>query len=316
MHRLPFLAAACALTWLLLSPPAAAAEGWQVVEAADRLRISWNREPVADFVFGDRRILRPYFQNVRASDGTQVTRNQPPVQGVDADDHETMHPGIWLAFGDISGADFWRNKGRMEHLRFIAAPAVEADRLTFATECRLLNDGVMLGSITNQFELRAGTQSWLLVWEATFRSETGDLVFGDQEEMGFGVRVATPLAERNGGLITSSTGLKTAKENWGQPADWCDYSGLIEGRRAGVLAMADPGNFRASWWHNRDYGLMVANPFGREAMRQGERSAVVIKRGESMRLRFGARVYSLAPGAHIDAPGAYGEFVRSPRRGG
>ena len=31
----------------------------------------------------------------------------------DLDDHPTMHPGLWLAFGDINGADFWRNKGRV-----------------------------------------------------------------------------------------------------------------------------------------------------------------------------------------------------------
>ena len=27
-------------------------------------------------------------------------------QGTDLTDHETMHPGVWLAFDDISGNDF------------------------------------------------------------------------------------------------------------------------------------------------------------------------------------------------------------------
>ena len=27
--------------------------------------------------------------------------------------------------------------------------------------------------------------------------------------------------------------------------------------------MPAPSNFRTSWWHNRDYGVFVANPFGR-----------------------------------------------------
>jgi hypothetical protein len=30
--------------------------------------------------------------------------------------------------------------------------------------------------------------------------------------------------------------------------------------------MPDPANFRASWFHSRDYGLIVANPFGKKAM--------------------------------------------------
>ena len=69
--------------------------------------------------------------------GVQVTRNHPPVKDVDAVDHDTMHPGIWLGFGDISGQDFWRNKATMEHLRFVKAPTTADGQLRFATECRL-----------------------------------------------------------------------------------------------------------------------------------------------------------------------------------
>ncbi len=115
------------------------------------------------------------------------------------------------------------------------------------------------------------------------------LAFGHQEEMGFGERVATAITEKNGGLITSSTGLKNAKTTWGQAAEWCDYSGTVEGHRLGLTLMADPKNFRPSWWHNRAF---VANPFGREAMKQGARSAVTVKRGEDFHLRFGAAIHS------------------------
>jgi hypothetical protein len=62
--------------------------------------------------------------------------------------------------------------------------------------------------------------------------------------------------------------LKTAKNTWGQPAEWCDYSGSVDGRQIRLTLMTDPANFRPAWWHNRDYGLMVANPFGQEAMNQ------------------------------------------------
>jgi hypothetical protein len=85
--------------------------------------------------------------------------------------------------------------------------------------------------------------------------------------------------------------LKTAKNTWGQPAEWCDYSGTVDGQRVGILLMTDPANFRPSWWHNRDYGLMVANPFGQEAMKQGAKSSVTVQRGEPFRLRFGAAIH-------------------------
>lgn len=284
-------------------------DGFRSSETANRLVISHDGQAVAEFVFQDEKIARPYFANVHAPGGSQVTRNHPPVAGTDAMDHDTMHPGIWLAFGDINGADFWRNKGRIEHVRFTEPPAARDGRLTFATECRLRSaEGRTLCSLTNRFTLTAPSNAWLLVWDAAFRSEDGDFSFGDQEEMGFGARVATAITEKNGGLITSSTGQKTAKATWGQPADWCDYSGVAAGRPIGLTLMADPRNFRPSWWHNRDYGVFVANPFGREAMKQGAKSAVTIKRGEDFRLRFGAAIHR---GAEFSPAVAYREFLES-----
>ncbi|MBM3823472.1 MAG: c-type cytochrome, partial [Verrucomicrobia bacterium] len=287
-------------------------DGFRFTEQPDRLVIAHSGQPVAEFVFRDEKILRPYFSNVHAPGGTKVTRNHPPVAGVDATDHDTMHPGIWLAFGDIGGVDFWRNKGRMEHVRFAEPPTVRGGRLTFTTECRLrAPDGRTICSLTNRFALTAQTNAWLLGWDATFRSEDGDFTFGDQEEMGFAARVATSISERNGGVITSSAGLKSAKSTWGQPADWCDYSGTVDGKPIGVTLLADPRNFRTCWWHNRDYGVFVANPFGRAAMKQGDKSAVIVKRGESLRLRFDAAIHS---GADFDPIAAFESFQRSTNR--
>jgi hypothetical protein len=69
-------------------------------------------------------------------------------------------------------------------------------------------------------------------------------------------------------------------------AQWCDYSGSSAQGRGGITLIPDPRNFRPCWWHTRDYGLMVANPFGRAAMRQGSPSRVTVERGEPFRMRF------------------------------
>ena len=69
--------------------------------------------------------------------------------------------------------------------------------------------------------------------------------------------------------------------------------------------MTASSNFRESWWHNRDYGVFVANPFGRAAMKQGEQSAVTVKSGESLRITFGALMHN---GINIDAAAEYAEF--------
>jgi hypothetical protein len=276
---------------------------FRVEEAADRLTISHDGKPVGEFVFHDEKIRRPFFANLYAPNGARVTRPNPPVAGADAVDHDTMHPGIWLAFGDLNGQDFWRNKGTIEHIKFSSAPQVSEKQVRFSTQSRVVgSDAKELAQLTCDLVVVDMKPSWLIVWKAGFVAGKDGLRFGDQEEMGFGVRMATPLIEKNGGEIKNAKGLVTAAKTWGQPSAWCDYAGTVDGERVGVTLFAGPKNFRESWWHNRDYGLMVANPFGRAAMKQGEQSTVVVPVGETFALQFAVCLHS---GPDHDPAAAY-----------
>ena len=189
--------------------------------------------------------------------------------------------GSWT--GDISGTDLWRNKGRIVHERFSQPPALENGTLRFTTESAMLTaDGKRLASLTSRFALLEKRGAWHLTWEAAITPVTAGFYFGDQEERGLGVRVATGITEKNGGVITSSSGQTTAKATWGQPAAWCDYSGVINGKHVGVMIVPDPANPLPSWWHNRDYGVFVANPFGRQAMKQGPPSRIEVNKGDTI----------------------------------
>ena len=307
--------AAAFVLWLVGAATLSAAEsGFAFSQAAGQVSITHDGQPVATYVFRDDKILRPHFRQLHAPGGIQVTRNCPPVAGRDATDHDTMHPGLWLAFGDINGHDFWRNRAVIQHDQFIEPPAIFDGRLAFTTQNRLCTtNGQTVGTQRSRITLAARPAGYLLIWEATFSAEQDHLVFGDQEEMGLGVRVATPLIEKNGGLITTSTGAKTASATWGKAFDWCDYSGVIGNRRAGVTLLTDPVNFRPSWFHNRDYGLMVANPFGRKAMGQGDTSRVELKKGEHLRLRFGVLLHSAPAGQGMDGAAAYRDFLAQTR---
>lgn len=313
--RLAFAFGLCEIIGMLLSNGSArswgadadAGQRFSVSERADRLVITRAGQPVAEYVFADDAILRPYFANLHAPGGTRVTRNHPPRPGVDELDHDQMHPGVWLAFGDVSGIDFWRNRGRIRHLRFSEPPTMTETELRFATLSQLETpDGQVLGTLSSRFLLAARPAGRFLIWDATLSAQQGEIAFGDQEEMGFGARVATPLTEKNGGRLTSSTNLTTAAATWGQPAAWCDYSGQIDERPAGITLMAAPENFRASWWHNRDYGPFVANPFGRSAMKQGQPSVVRVPAGEELRLRFAAVLHD---GQDYEPAKAYQDFL-------
>ena len=282
------------------------AQHFAVVSKADRLSIALDKREIVDFVFQDSKILRPYFANAKTSSGQQVTRNHPPIEGKDAMDHDTMHPGIWLAFGDINGNDYWRNKATIVHRHFSEQPVSLGNELRFTTESDLLAaDGAVLCGLTNRIRLHVRPSGWLVIWDATFRAEQ-DFAFGDQEEMGFGARVSTDLTEKNGGTILNSTGVTSAAKTWGQPSSWCDYFGKASDREIGVMLMASDSNFRMPWWHNRNYGLMVCNAFGRKAMKQGELSSIPVKRGERFQLKFGALIHDSVP---LDRSAEYAYFA-------
>lgn len=289
---------------------AAAEKGFTAIIKEDRLVIACDGAPVGDFVFADRVVRRPGFHNLHAPDGTQVTRRHPPEPGKDATDHADMHPGLWMGFGDISGADFWRNKGTIRHDRFVDSPAVRSGRLEWSTASTLVSStGMELARQTGRFTLARKDQAYLLTWEADFVPLIDGFSFGDQEEMGLGARVATALTEKNGGLIVSSTGDRTANATWGKAYGWCDYSGTIDGRRAGVAIVPFPQNFRPCWWHNRDYGVFVANPFGRKALTQGAASRVDVPRGEVFSLRFAVILHSGPAESPFDVAAACRQFL-------
>jgi hypothetical protein len=301
------------LTFLLAASSAtAAAEEFRFVKQAGRLEILLGDKPFATYVFADKEIPRPYFAHVSEPGGIQVTRNHPPKPG-DPQDHATFHPGIFLAFGDLKGSDSWRLKARVAHDGFLEEPASDAKGGRFAVRNRYLAaDGkTTVCTETCRYTLVRRPSGVLLDWDSTFTSDAADFHFGDQEEMGLGVRVASPLREKGGnGRVVNNDGIAGAGNNWGKPAAWCDYSGTIDGRYVGVTMMASPENLRPSWWHNRDYGVFVANLFGRQAMRQGPVSRIDVKRGEPFRLRYGLVVHGTTDQKAYDPAAEYKAYLK------
>lgn len=273
-------------------------------------------QPLATFFSADEKVLRPFYAHVLSPDGKAITRIYPPKAG-EPGDHADMHPGIWLAFGDLNGFDFWRNKGHVKCVKLPGDPEPTDDGIAFILRndyfaitkegekhlaretCRhtwSLQEGGFLVSLDSQFESADSAQP---------------LVFGDQEEMGLGVRVATALRVKDaGGEIRTSDGNRNEKEAWGKQAKWCDYSGNVDGRRVGITLMPHPGNFRESWFHVRDYGLMVANPFGRNAFTGKEKSRVEVKPGEKLRLRFGVWVHTGKETSNKELDSSYQAYVK------
>jgi len=282
-----------------------------VAEKPGQLEISIGGKPFAKYVYRDEKILRPYFANVHSPSGIPMTRTHPPQPGVDPEDHADMHPGIWLAFGDINGADFWRNKGRAE-TELAIKPSIEPGYLGFGVMNRYIDGDTTICRETCTYHLFVRPEGYLLLSSSTFEPASDKAAeFGDQEEMGLGFRVASPLRVKGGnGRMTSSNGKVNESEIRGTTANWVDYSGEVDGQQVGLTLMQGPLSFRKAWYHARDYGLLVANPFGRNALTGGEKSKVRVEPGDHIVLQYGVLIHSSPKDKPVDLKAAYAEFLQ------
>ena len=172
--------------------------------AAEKPRVEFQRQkgslvitiggkPLATYIPGDRNTRRPYFKHLHAPGGIQVSRNHPPREG-DRQDHAALHPGLCLAFGDVSGNDYWRNRARVAHEGYAEEPGGGSGRGSFAVRNRYLDkNGRTVCVETCRFTFLVRPAGYLLIWDSRFKSDSADFYFGDQEEMGLAIRVHTPI---------------------------------------------------------------------------------------------------------------------------
>lgn len=227
---------------------------------AGSLEVRIGKTTVARYVYQDPKVSRPYFVDLRTPSGLQVSRRHPPVEGQDATDHLGLHTGFWLSFGDLNGYDYWRLKARTEHAGFVTEPQTSSGHGEFAVRNRYLTaDGT--GCVAEEicrYVIQTVPGGYRIALDSEFSPGDGELVFGDQEEMGLGLRMATELVvdSKQGGRILDSEGRINGKDIWGKTAAWCDYAGPLAGdngkRWAGMTLLTGPGNFRPCWSHARD----------------------------------------------------------------
>ena len=124
--------------------------------------------------------------------------------------------------------------------------------------------------------------------------------------------MATPIiVKKNNGSILSAAGGRNEKGNWGKVDRWWDYFGPIDNRDVGIMIMSGPGN-PPVWAHSRDYGALVANPFPVDR-KENRGKKVVVKAGETFRLRYGVLIHEHAAGQAFDREAAYARYSKSIR---
>lgn len=229
---------------------------------------------------------KPFFSPVRAPGGTIITR---PINDPDDKDHP-HHKGIWLSVDEVNEVKFWAEKGQILNRQLAGDPGNPA-------KLKVWNDWIdPEGKVVLKEETIVSIfPSRLFVYDITLTPAVDKVVFEDTKEGWFGIRVATTMREKVGGIVVNAEGKKTTKECWGQPSKWVDYSGPVEGKMHGVTIMDHPTNFRPSRYHVRDYGLFSVSPFGEGAYQNDKAKAqpVTLEKGKpALRVRYGLYVHN------------------------
>ena len=273
-------------------------------------------------------VAKPYLWPLNAPGGKPVTRAWPMVKtGSDPKVDHVHQKSAWFCHGDVipeglelkvkssdkhvQGVDFWSENtghGKMTCVEVGEPKTHDADHVSIPTRnVWTTADDIKLIDESRTLHVHRLAKGYLIVFDIDLAASAYPLTFGDTKEGSMGVRVADAfrLEVKEGGKVTSSDGKAIdsgTKDNlavWGQPADWHDYSGKVGSDTAGIAIFDDPANPHRALWHTRAYGLMAANPFGREKSQfpgaKGKAELVKLAKGEHLKLRYA--IYTHTGGA-------------------
>jgi hypothetical protein len=233
-----------------------------------KVRVLLAGKPYTTFYYGAE-WDRPYLHPLVTPSGVEISRAIPPKPHEDQD--HAWHRGLWYGHGDISGADFWRERAdkvtaRKTTGRMVVATAPVVDDQAAAITARTdltTAAGEVIGGVIERFAFSRAPERNVIDVTITISADKGrDLVMGDTDDGGLAIRLTEAFKEDKGAVLVNSEGLKGTAQIWGKAARWVDYSASMDGRIVGAAILDHPKNFRyPTQWHARGYGLNSANPF-------------------------------------------------------
>ncbi|MFL5338804.1 MAG: PmoA family protein [Gemmataceae bacterium] len=296
----------------LVAAPAAAEPEIAATVADDKASVEFHagKQLVTRYHIGPA-VAKPYFYPVLAPGGVPVTRDWPMKTGAPQETKDHVHQkSAWFCHGDVipeglavapsgdtnvKGVDFWSEGKGHGVIVCVEVNPVKDDPAAVLTRNEWRDSsGTRVLDEARTIRLRPAAGGYLLVVDIDLGASVRPLTFGDTKEGSMGVRVRDEIrlsAKPATGALTNSNDKSGENEVWGMLADWCDYSGAVDGQPVGIALFDDPANKPRACWHSRGYGLMAANPFGRKAsgfpaMRDRD-DLVKLAKGEHLKLRYG-----------------------------
>jgi hypothetical protein len=314
-----------ALTALSLAGLALALSGQAAEEPIREVRIAvpadrpfyifnTDRKELARF-HHDKALPKPFFWPLNLPGSTvPITRAWPMGEAEKGEKKDHVHQkSAWFCHGDVipegldlkhkiknvDGVDFWSEaKGHGRIVQVKANTGADGHHWLKTENEWQTADGEKILDETRTMHLLLVDGRPLIVIDIDLHASVCPITFGDTKEGSFGVRVRDLMnEERGGGKLTNADGKTGMKDVWGQKSNWCDYSGVVpvsntgETKTGGVAIFDHPDNKHRACWHARNYGLMAANPFGRNRSGfpavKGQTDLAKLARGEHLKLRYG-----------------------------
>lgn len=263
----------------------------------DQVNVSIAGRPFSTYYFGASS-PKPYLHPLRTARGSVVTRAYPMEQDRSGEDRDhPHHRALYFAHGNINGVDFW-SEAQFPHgelpigrtvFRKIAVIEGGPQSGRLGANFDLVGpDGAVIAEETQLYVFRGNRKTRILDCEFTIRASHGAVKMEDTKEGTFAIRVVKALAAPAGQMLNSEN--KSGETAiWGKRAKWVDYSGEVNGEKAGIAIFDHPSNPKhPTYWMARGYGLLAANPFGERDF-YGDRArdgSVTIPAGGTMTLRY------------------------------
>lgn len=262
-----------AVAIVLVCAPVYAAEAMKVTESGNHLDVTIGGKPFTTYWFGprdDRPYIRPFFYPVLATGDVPLTSDQYAYKKEHPKADHPHHISLWVAHGDVNGADQWayaKNEADSPKQRNMGLK-VTGDGFVQQLEWEGKDHQPILKETRTVRFADLGDGSRAVDITSAFTPIDGPVTFGDTKESGLcAVRMCHEISDHNPQLTnaTGQGGVGAAAEKliWGKPADWCDESGMVNGKPFGIAIFDHPDNPRhPARWHVRAYGLMSSNIFG------------------------------------------------------
>jgi hypothetical protein len=274
--------------------------------------VAIDGKPFGDYFTGAD-MPKPFFAPLRSASGKIVTRRFPMENDHTESSDHVHHRGLWLGYILVNGDNFWDNEFVYHHpnngLLKTRSVAIKRNGELDSVIDWTGPDGATILTENRILTIRGDKSLRIVDFDSTLTA-AGKVVFGDDKDGAFAVRVADALTEKKGGVITTSAGKRTMAEAWGKPANWADYSGTIDGEKLGIAIFDHPSSFHhPTRWHARDYGLLAANPFADHAYDPASpERAVTLEKGEKIHLKYRVVIHPEMDSAAIEK--LYQEYAK------